>query len=70
MAEATRRMSVLVGLVHSAGQFSTGFSILGFLPGGPWLSSMYRDTAWYGPLACAPDLPRNQNCSTFILPSL
>ena len=68
MAEATHRMSVLVGLVHSAGQFSTDFSILGFLPGGPWLSSI--DTAWYGPLARAPDLPRTQNCSTFILPSL
>ena len=32
------------------------FSILGFLPGGPWLSSMYRVTVRYGPLARAPDL--------------
>ena len=61
MAEATHRMLVLVGLVHSAG--STGF---------PWVScleahgfpacteSLYGMVHWLVP----------QTCSTFILPSL
>ena len=67
MAEATQ--GLVHRMLHSAG--STGFS-MGFLRG-PWLSSMYRVTVRYGPLARAPDLLTKSklfNIHFTVLPSL